>query len=185
MQPTFERRPSASSASSSTASARWGRLVGDVDRARGRDRARRGRGALPRAGRADEDPRRPPHVPLAASRSTRRARRPSRRTSSSRRRRSTATGGPIRMAQRRAVPQLRGRARGRRRPADEGRAARRRPRPRRGLHVRERRRDARLPARRPRLDAPREGAGRLSPTRAGARARPGSSTRPTSRSART
>ena len=39
-----------------------------------------------------------------------------------------------------------------------------------GLHVRERRRDARLPPRRPRLDAAREGAGRLPPARPGARA---------------
>ena len=62
---------------------------------------------------------------------------------------------------RRALPQLRGRARGRRRPADAGRRRGRRARARVRLRAGQRRRPARLPPRRPRLDAARQGPGRL------------------------
>ena len=77
---------------------------------------------------------------------------------------------PAAPAERGEVPQLRRRARRRHRPQDEGCAHGRRALLRRGVCLRERRRAARLPARRPRGDAAREGAGRLPSDRSGARA---------------
>ena len=155
---------------------RWGRREGESIVLDDGDRARRGRGALPRAGRADEDPRRPPHVPLAG-RGVRGAH--------------AARAVVLRQAAdhaQRPPPARSGWRSGARFLNYEGELAvvvgRRMKgvplddvaRPRRGLHVRERRRDARLPARRPRLDAPREGPGRVPPARAGAR--PGGGVRP-------
>ena len=152
--------------------ARWGRLVGGsivLDDGSELDEAE----ALYLApGRADEDPRRPPHVPLARRgvRGADAARAVVLRQAADDAQRPPA---PDPDGEGRAFPQLRGRARGRRRPAHERCPSRRSARSRRRLHVRERRRDARLPARRSRLDAAREGPGRLPPTRAGARSRLG------------
>ena len=132
----------------------------------------RGRGRLPRADRHPvEDPRGPPHLPLAG--------------------RGVRDGAPAgralvlpqaaelalpppragRSPARLPLPQLRGGDRRRDRRALPRRDRRGRPLPRARVHDRQRLRRARLPARRPRLDAAREGPGRLLPPRARARRR--------------
>ena len=111
------------SASSVGRRAALGTARGRRDRARGRHAASPEAEAVYLApGRAEQDPRRPPHATAAASRSTR-ARIPPQpsyflkppSTLNGHRGADPAAGGG-------AVPELRGRARGRRRPADEGRA---------------------------------------------------------------
>ena len=115
---------------------------------------------LARARRALQDPRRPPHVPLAPRR-LRRA--PAARAVVLHEAAVVAERPPGRdpAAARRALPQLRGRAGRDRRQAHERGARAGRARPRVRLRARQRRRPARLPARRPRLDAARQGTGRL------------------------
>ena len=114
-----------------------------------------------------EDHRRPPHLPLAPGRVRGRADAgaavllPQAAEHAERAPASAAAPG------RHAVPQLRGRARGGRRHAHARRRGARRARPRLRLRARQRRRTARLPPRRPRRDAARQGSGRVPADRSG------------------
>ena len=164
--------------------ARRARRRGDVAKgdeivlaATGRRRADRGgRRAVPGARRADQDPRRPPDLRAAASTSTPRAARP--QPSYFLKPPTTLNGhrGAVRRPAGTRFLNYEGELAvviGERMHGvgeDDALALRRR------LHVRERRRAARLPPRRPRLDAARQGPGRLPAARPGAG--PGGGVRP-------
>ena len=147
--------------------------LGRVSRRRDRPLRRRahpgGDGALPRAREPVQDPRRAPDLrqPRARVRRADAARALVLHEAADDPERASPAGAD---GEGRALPQLRGRARGDRGRADEGRADRAGARLRRRLHLRQRHRHARLPSRRPRRHAAGEGPRRLPPARAGARA---------------
>ena len=154
-----------------------GRLRGRRDRARlRRPRLDPAAVTLARAGRAQRRSSRCTSPTARASTSTHARKPPSRPTSSSRPSTLNAHRGEIRRPRGASFLNYEGELARRRRPADEGRLDRRRARLRRRLHAGQRRRAARLPPRRPRLDAAGQGPGRLPADRPGGRPAPTSST---------
>ena len=146
---------------------------GDTVRAARRDAGHRRGPAMAVTGDSRQDPRDPPHLPLAG-----------RGVSDGaaphdavllRQAPVVALGPPgsRRASRRLPLSQLRGRGRGGHRPALPRRLARCRPGLRGRLHGGQRLGDSRFPPRRPGLDAARQGPGRLLPPGSGARRRRG------------